>query len=159
MDAYISKWEAPELNAGSSDGATEKITLIPHHIIVNDGATSADRPNIGRQLPGALEATPITPLSLEDYYKQLQDKLSAAMGRMGTEKDLEDSRARQKKQDEERQAQADKAAEFRKKQKSARDASSNRDKLKADLAAGREKREEMNEAAEAAAEKAGNAKE
>ena len=159
MDAYISKWEAPELNAGSSDGATEKITLIPHHIIVNDGATSADRPNNGRQLPGALEATPTTPLSLEDYYKQLQDKLDAAMGRMGTVKELEASRKRQKKQDEERQAQADKAADFRKKQKSARAASSNRDKLKDDLAAGRKKREEMNEAAEKAAEKAGNAKE
>ena len=158
MDAYISKWEAPELNAGSSDGATEKITLIPHHIIVNDGATSADRPNAGRQLPGALEATPATPLSLEDYYQQLQDKLDAAMGRMGTAKALEDSRERQKKLDEERKAQADKAADFRKKQKSARRASSNRDKLKEDLAAGRKNREKMNEAAEDAAEKAGNKK-
>ena len=40
MDAYISKWEAPELNAGASDGAVEKITLIPHQILIEDGESS-----------------------------------------------------------------------------------------------------------------------
>ena len=94
MDAYISKWESPELNAGASDGATEKITLVPHHIIVNEGVSSV-QPSSQEVTIGVDAGTPPpAPLSLEDYYNQLQEKLEAAMGRMGVTKGLEDGRAR-----------------------------------------------------------------
>ena len=120
MDAYISKWEAPELNAGASDGATEKITLIPHHIIVNEGVSSVQPSSQGATIGADAGTPPPAPLSLEDYYKQLQEKLEAAMGRMGVTKGLEDSRTRQKERDDERKAQAEKAAKFREEQKEKR---------------------------------------
>jgi phage tail-like protein len=158
MDAFISKWESPELNAGSSDGATEKITLVPHHVIINDGESSI-KPSSQATTMGADAGTPPpAPLSLEDYYKQIQDALDAAMGRMGTQKDLEDSRSRQEDLEKQRAEQAEKAAEFRKKQKKDRGDSSVREKLKEDLEKGREKREEMNANAEGQAANAKNEK-
>jgi phage tail-like protein len=158
MDAFISKWESPELNAGSSDGATEKITLVPHHVIINDGESSI-KPSSQSTTMGADAGTPPpAPLSLEDYYAQVQAALDAAMGRMGTQKDLEDSRSRQDDLEKQRAEQAEKAAEFRKKQKEERAESSVREKLKEDLKKGREKRSEMNKNAEKQAELADNAK-
>ena len=149
MDAFLSKWEAPELNAGASDGALEKITLVPHHIIINDGETSVQPSSQGGSLGSNFGTPPPPPLSLDDYYKKIQDALEAAKARMGVSKGLEDGRSRQEELAEEREKQAQKAAEFRKKQKQARaKKESIQDKLKADIEAGREARKEKNEEVE-----------
>jgi|GEM_PF-644021 len=149
MDAFLSKWEAPELNAGSSDGALEKITLVPHHIIINDGETSVNPSSQASSVGTDFGTPPPKPLSLDEYYQKIQAALDAAMARMGVSKGLEDGRSAREKQEEERQKQADKAAEFRKKQKEARaNKKSVREQLADDLEASREAREAKNKEVE-----------
>ena len=115
--AYISKWESPELNAGASDGATEKITLVPHHIVVKD-ILYAPKPSSKPMTVGKDSGTaPSKPLSLSDYNQKIKKALDAAMKRMGTTKDLKNSENAQQK---EKEKQAKKAAAFRKKKADAR---------------------------------------